>query len=397
MSRFRLSQGPPRRGSGPRWRGRRVAALVLAACAIPLHSSATAASGGEPLPEQARVLTADHLVPHVSTVPANAGASVHLHLRERVRPGVEGRARHRADPAVLFVPGSATSAVPAYDLGFEDYSWMAYLARAGFDVFAIDLTGYGNSPRPKMDDACNTFPPKQAALVPNPLPAPCPHSYPFRLGTTTSEQDELDAAVEYIRSLRNVDRVSLIGWSLGGLRTGLYAAAHPDKVDRLVLDAPTYARTNRSTPPPLPQAGFPMDVRTYADQVNWPGVSCDGQVDAAVKDPLWATVKAFDSLGASWGPSGPTGGVMRFPVTAQWGWNATAAGKIVAPTLIVRGALDTSISATSVVDLQNDLGSTSKALVTVPCASHFMIWESQRHELHRLSAAWLADAALPAE
>jgi pimeloyl-ACP methyl ester carboxylesterase len=370
---------------------------VLAVVVVALPSSAPAAGAGGraplALPEQAQVLAVDHLVDHVSTVPANAGEPVQLHVRERVRPGVQGRAQHHPDPAVLFVPGSATPSVPAYDLPFEDYSWMAYLARTGLDVFALDPTGYGHSPRPKMDDPCNVNPPQQALLVPNPLPAPCPLNYPFRLGTTASEQDELDAAVDYVRALRGVDRVSLVGWSLGGHRAGLYAAQHPEKVDRLVLLAPNYLRTSPSNPPAtLPPRGFPMALRTRADQVNWSGVSCEGQVDAAVKDPLWGSVNQYDALGATWGPPD---GVMRIPVTTQWGWNPITAGQVVAPTLILRGALDTTISETNLVHLHADLASTDKALVTLPCASHFMMWESQRHVLHALSAAWLTDGSLP--
>lgn len=395
MSRSSVCPARPCGSSGPRWARRAGVVFLAIGCAAPLTVPAVGAHAAtrRQLPEQTRVLAIHHAVPHVSTVPANAGEAVHLQLRERVRPGVHGRANAHPDAAVLFVPGSATPSVPAYDLSFEDYSWMAYLARAGLDVFAADPTGYGHSPRPKMDDPCNVNPPQQVLLVPDPLPAPCPLGYPFRLGTASSEQDELDAAVDYIRALRGVDRVSLVGWSLGGHRAGLYAAHHPEKVDRLVLLAPNYVRTSPSNPPAtLPQPGFPMALRTRAEQVNWAGVACEGQVDPAVKDPLWASVNEYDPLGAAWGPPG---GVMHIPVTTQWGWNPTTAGQVVAPTLIVRGALDTTISATNLTHLHADLGTTEKALVTVPCASHFMMWESQRHALHALSAAWLTGGALP--
>ena len=46
---------------------------------------------------------------------------------------------------------------------------MAYLAEAGFDTFTMDHTGYGRSPRPMMDDACNMSPEDQAQLMPQPL------------------------------------------------------------------------------------------------------------------------------------------------------------------------------------------------------------------------------------
>src|SRR5262249_42887221 len=93
------------------------------------------------------IQTIDHFVPHISTVPANAGERVELFARERF----QGHRRH-SRPVVLMVHGATVSVVPGFDLPFENYSWMAYLAEAGFDVFAMDLTGYGLSPRPLMDD-----------------------------------------------------------------------------------------------------------------------------------------------------------------------------------------------------------------------------------------------------
>ena len=54
---------------------------------------------------------------------------------------------------------------------YQDYSWMAYLAQSGFDVFAMDLTGLGSSTRPApMDDPCNLPPDQQALLIPSVLP-----------------------------------------------------------------------------------------------------------------------------------------------------------------------------------------------------------------------------------
>src|SRR5712692_2004767 len=76
--------------------------------------------------------TIEYFVPHVSTVPATAGEEVMLFLRERVR--VHGR---RERPAVLMVTGATTSAIPVFDLEFQEYSWMTHLARAGFDVFVM--------------------------------------------------------------------------------------------------------------------------------------------------------------------------------------------------------------------------------------------------------------------
>jgi hypothetical protein len=86
------------------------------------------------------------------------------------------------------IAGAIVSAVPDSDLQFENYSWMDYLAAAGFEVFTMDLTGYGLSPRPMMDDPCNNSTvDQQSYLVPKPLAQTCSPSYPFQLTSLESE------------------------------------------------------------------------------------------------------------------------------------------------------------------------------------------------------------------
>ncbi|MDP6652874.1 MAG: hypothetical protein QGF90_12325 [Gammaproteobacteria bacterium] len=52
------------------------------------------------------------------------------------------------------------------------------------------------------------------------------------LSTTQADWDELETVVDYIRELRGVEKVSLIGWSAGATRSGGYTARNPDKVDK---------------------------------------------------------------------------------------------------------------------------------------------------------------------
>src|SRR6202000_1269217 len=75
------------------------------------------------------------------------------------RHGHIRRARHRraaidplcagaGDKWVLFIHGAGTPAEVSFDVPYQDYSWMGYLAKAGYDVFSVDMTGYGRSGRP---------------------------------------------------------------------------------------------------------------------------------------------------------------------------------------------------------------------------------------------------------
>src|SRR5262245_58008015 len=202
--------------------------LVVAAGILALTAS-TSADDGE------KLLAIDHYVRVKSTVPVINGQTSQIYVRERVQAGVALRAASSADRVVLFVHGAGTPAEVAFDVPYQDYSWMAFLARAGFDVFSMDTTGYGRSTRPApMSDPCNLAKDRQAGFV----TAPCAPSYPHALTTIASDWNDIDGVVEYIRSLRRVDKVTLFGWSLGGPRAGGYAGQHPEKVAKLILLAP---------------------------------------------------------------------------------------------------------------------------------------------------------------
>jgi pimeloyl-ACP methyl ester carboxylesterase len=335
-----------------------------------------------------------HAVPHISTVPAIAGQQVKLFVWERVR--ASNLKKFQKEPpsgrVLLFIHGGSVPSVPAFDLDYKDYSWMESLARAGFDVFSLDRTGYGFSPRPEMDDPCNVNPAQQSILIPHPLAGLCPHSYPFRLTHTSSDADDIGAAVDYIRALRRVDRITIAGWSGVGPQAGPYAVNNQDKVDRLVFYAPTYTRTSPANPPArLPQAGFPMNLRTRPLlEAEWDSmVACEGQFEPAIRDVVWNRIMDFEPVGRTWGP---LEGVMRVRTNTLWGWNQTAAPKINVPVLIMVGQNDTLLSAAR--DLHQDLGSEDKVLLEVPCASHFLVWETQHKVLHRASREWLRKGSL---
>ncbi|HEX6993094.1 MAG TPA: alpha/beta fold hydrolase [Gammaproteobacteria bacterium] len=301
--------------------------------------------------------------------------------------GTLARTRDFEGRVVLFVHGAGTPAEVAFDVPYADYSWMAHLAAAGYDVFAMDMTGYGRSTRPAvMNDPCNLSAEQQQALIPSVLAAPCEPSRPGELTTIASDWDDIDAVVEHLRALRGVERVALIGWSLGGPRAGGYAAQHPDKVSRIVLLAPAYTADLPAERPPAAPSGAAFTTQSLEDfTVNWNRqVGCADQYDPHAAAAVWAEMLASDPIGATWGS-----GVRRAPRTAVWGWNRDVVGRTETPMLLVAGAHDAQIAPDRVRLLYEHLGAPHKVLIDLGCASHNAMWERVHTLLFDASLEWL--------
>jgi pimeloyl-ACP methyl ester carboxylesterase len=330
------------------------------------------------------LLTIDHYVPSRSTVPSIAGQTVELYVRERARHATILRGAPRAERVVLFVHGAGTPAEVAFDVPYADYSWMAYLADAGFDVFSMDMTGYGRSTRPSaMNEVCNLPADQQAALGHE----ACKPTLEQQLTTIASDWNDLDAVVDYIRALRGVARVNLVGWSLGGPRSVGYTAQHADKIDKVVVLAPAYNRAFTAQPPmPNPAKGAAFNAQSHADFVaGWDRqVGCENQYEQAASDAVWNAMLASDPVGATWGQ-----GVRRAPNTTVWGFGQTTVAKIRTPVLMVTGVHDKQVAPERVRELYEDLGSEQKVLVDLGCSSHNAIWERNHLLLFRASLEWL--------
>jgi len=327
-----------------------------------------------------RLLAIDHYVRVVSTVPAIAGQQARLYVRERV---LARRPPASSDNVVLFVHGAGTPAEVAFDVPYRDYSWMAFLAHAGFDVFSVDMTGYGRSTRPApMNDPCNLSKEQQAGIV----SAPCAPTYPHTLTSMVSDWDDVGAAVDYVRALRHVDRVSLVAWSRGGPRAGGYAARNPEKVKRLVVLAPAYDRMTRADAATRTIGdGVPMNKQSHDDFIaNWDRqVGCATQYEAAAAEAIWKDMVASDPVGAKWGR-----GVRRAPETVG-SWTPEMAKRLTVPFLMVSGAHDKQVAPDRVRELYADAGSAEKVFVDLACSSHNAMWERNHLLLFNASLEWL--------
>lgn len=348
------------------------------------------------------VISKDHAVPHTSTVPANKDEMVSLFVREKRDTSPE----HGPDrKAVLMLHGRSVPVLAGCDLQHASYSWADALAKAGHDVFMMDLQGSGRSPRPKMDDPLNANPAHQNLLKPRPPGfTPGTVNYQFQLNNSNSDRDELNTVVEWIRKERKVDKVAFVGWSAAAFTMGPYAVNNPDKVESLFLLAPIFPPDGTSTAPStLPQPGFPMFLATrWGLESGWNAeLRCPEQREPGMVEKAWAAIMDNDAVGRTWGPPE---GLNRIRNFVRWGWNRTTAaqGDVLGgtvPVLIVYGDADSQVNTSppstnpelnfSVPALYDAVAGPHKLMVKLACAGHSVVWEQQHKNVHNLSKHWL--------
>jgi pimeloyl-ACP methyl ester carboxylesterase len=290
---------------------------------------------------------------------------IRLYLRNKRLPGTPAA----AERTLLYVHGATYPAETAFDLALDGVSWMDYIAAQGWDVWLVDLRGYGRSSRPPEMD--------QPAEQNGPIV------------TTEVAIRDVGSAVEYILKRRAIDKLSLLGWSWGTSIMAGYTAANNEKVHRLVLYAPLWLRT---TPPSI-AAGGPLGayrtVEKEAARKRWLAGVPEDKIASLIPagwfdqwaDATWATDPRSREAGLLRAPNGVIQDVRNFWMQGKPLYDP---GNIRVPTLIVHAEWDqdTPLSMAQAV-FEKLVNAPYKRWVEIGEGTHTVIMEKNRMQLFR--------------
>lgn len=348
---------------------RRIRLLAAAACIAGLGACASAPSAPP------RLTNEDFMI-------ASNESGISLFVRNK-RPA--GMTSFSAEKTVLFVHGTTFPSESTFDLEVGGTSWMDYIARHGYDVYLVDVRGYGQSTRPAATPAT-------------------------ALGTGAHAIADVGAAVDFIRQRRGVERVNLLGWSLGTITMGRYAATHPEHVHKVVLYAPAWLRATptatgtgpepRAAPPAEPTPTY-RHINVAATRARWlQGVPEDKQRDLI--PPGWfeawvAATSATDPWGAAQIPPVlrvPNGPVIDRIRARQSGALPYEPANIRAPILLVKAEWDIDTPASMAQALFPLLvNAPYKQYLEIGEGTHSVMLERNRMQLFRAVQHFLDDPA----
>lgn len=256
-----------------------------------------------------------------------------------------------ATEAVLLVHGRTWSALPDFDLQVEgeDLSLMDGLVAEGYAVYAVDLRGYGETPR----DDTGWLTPNRAA-------------------------DDVAIVLDWIAAQDEwASKPHLFGWSMGSTISQLAVQRHPDIAASLTLFG--YWRDVDVELPPDEPGIEPERVANTAEAAAsdfiTPGSISQAAIDAYVEaalaaDPVRTDLRHYDH------------------------YNLLDESRITIPTLVIAGEHDPLAPAERQAKLFLGLGTGHKQYVSVPGGDHAAFLESPRaYFIHEL-VAFLESAAL---
>jgi pimeloyl-ACP methyl ester carboxylesterase len=300
---------------------------------------------------------------------------IKLFIREKM---AQANTQFTNSNIILFLHGATSPSTCDFDLQYKDYSWADWLVKRGYVVYMLDYRNYGGSTREKAMDE----PPSKSL--------PVTRSY--------LALRDIEAAVDYIKKTRNVEKVSLIGWSWGAMMAGYYASLHSENVQKLVLYAPLYNfndHTNLGPGSGLQNKRKPREFnfalgayRLASEAANtgrWNGEipleNKDEYRDPAVPAAFWNECLATDPTSNSRSPASlrAPNGVLEdsfYQATGRPLWNAA---NIYTPTLVIGGNYDTWSFQEDRVGLMEELRHAPlKRNVLIQDATHFVLFEKNR-------------------
>jgi len=329
-------------------------ALAIAAIAVPVLPSPAIAEAGKLVSESYHIPARD--------------PRIQLYVRNK-RP--EAMTTFTPGRILLFVHGATYPAETAFDLELDGLSWMDYIAQHGYDVYLMDVRGYGRSTRPlEMAQPAKNNPP---------------------VVHTDVAIEDFGTVVDHILARRGVAKIDLMAWSWGTVIAGAYAAQNSDKVQRLILYAPLWLRQGPSLVRVEGPLGAYRTVTMDTARQRWlTGVAAEKQKDLIPIgwfEAWWKANLEADPVGAKQDPPvvrAPNGVVedgLRY-----WGADTRYydAAKIQVPVLLVHAEWDADTPAYMAQALFARLtGAPAKRYVVVGEGTHTVIMERNRMQLFR--------------
>lgn len=273
---------------------------------------------------------------------ANKGAVRLALYRKRLRAQI-GIAR----PVLFLVHGSSNSARSSFDLsipGHGEYSLMNVFARAGYDVWTMDHENYGRS---SQTDGNSDI---------------------------ASGVEDLKAGADLVVKQTGRQRMHMLGVSSGAIKAGAFAAARPERIERLVLVAFTYKAMDS---PALKKRAEKLDYfrthnRRLRDRAMIRSIFArDGHpefYDSAVADALADAELIY-------GDQIPTGTYLDMTANLP----LVDPAKVTAPVLLLSGEHDGNGTLDDLYDFFKALPTGDKQLVVLPRVAHSVTYSKNRH------------------
>ena len=265
--------------------------------------------------------------------------------REGVKLHLECFRSEKGGDPLLLVHGLTYSS-HEFDVDVKDYSLARFFANNGFNVWLLDIAGYGSS-----QEVADGF-----------------------LPDSDYAAEDIAAAAKTILEREGRKSLDVLGWSWGTVTSGRFAANYPELVHKLVLYAPIVAGLAEI------EVTNPFNHNTWEHAAGDFQVNADKSINYDITEP--DVVNAFQSNCWRYDKdSSPNGGRRDLLVAPTERLIPT--GDIEVPVLLIAGSKDDYVSPELCREAFGTLTNKASRLEIIEGAAHAMMMEKPYYRVFR--------------